>query len=542
LFTRIKKSGKNQYLQIVENRREGKKVKQRVLVTLGRLDHLQHTGDVETLIRSLSRFSEKQLMILSQKSDLTAHAKTIGPVLIFERLWRETGIQETIKSLLADRRYAFDVERALFTTVLHRLMVSGSDRYCTRWKDNCLIAGSEALSLHHMYRAMAFLGEISTEGDQFTVRRMKDAIEERLFFMHRDLFSAAEMVFFDTTSIYFEGEGGETVGKRGFSKDHRPDLRQMIVGVIIDSNGRPLCCQMWPGHTADVTTLLPIIAMMKNRFQISEFCIVADRGMISKKTLEYFDQPDVAVKYILGVRMRNVRDVRDEVINDTREYEEVYDEQEKRSPLKVKEVMHNGRRYIVCMNTKQQRKDAADRAAILSSLEEQLQRGQKQMIGNKGYQRYLTIEAESFSINTQKAKDDERFDGKWVLTTNTAMSARDVALKYKELWQVEHVFRSMKSILDTRPIFHQRDDTISGHVFCSFLALVMLKELERRIAAKGYDFEWKEMKEDLGAMQEVVLEEGGKTLVFRTECKGNAGKIFQSVGVAIPPTVRSASY
>jgi len=124
------------------------------------------------------------------------------------------------------------------------------------------------------------------------------------------------------------------------------------------------------------------------------------------------------------------------------------------------QTLHNGKRYIVCLNPQQAKKDAADREAIISSLKEQIQRGQKQMIGNKGYRKYLTVEPKSFSINMDKVKEDERFDGKWVLITNTTLSAKETALKYKELWQVENIFRNMKSMLETRSIYHQRDDTI----------------------------------------------------------------------------------
>ena len=125
MFARVKKSGKYQYLQIVENHKEGKKVVQRVISTIGRLDRLQAKGRVETLIRSLSKYSEKVLLVLSEKSDLTASGKKIGPALIFERLWKETGIKKVLKYLLAGRKFAFDVERAIFLTVLHRLMVLG---------------------------------------------------------------------------------------------------------------------------------------------------------------------------------------------------------------------------------------------------------------------------------------------------------------------------------------------------------------------------------------------------------------------------------
>ena len=133
---------------------------------------------------------------------------------------------------------------------------------------------------------------------------------------------------------------------------------------------------------------------------------------------------------------------------------------------------------------------------------------------------------------------EERFDGKWVLTTNTALPAEQVALKYKELWQVEQVFRDTKSLLGTRPIFHRLDETIRGHVFCSFLALVLKKELYRRLEAAGHSFEWADIKQDLRALQQITIEEGGKRFAVRTECRGTCGKVFQAVGVAVPPTIR----
>ena len=130
MFVRAKKSGPYQYLQVVENRREGTKVVQRVISTLGRLDRLNAKGDIESLVRSLSRFSEQALLVLSGKSDLLADARKIGPALILGRLWEDLNIGKVLKELLKDRLFSFDVERAIFITVLHRLMVSGSDRYC----------------------------------------------------------------------------------------------------------------------------------------------------------------------------------------------------------------------------------------------------------------------------------------------------------------------------------------------------------------------------------------------------------------------------
>lgn len=544
MFARVKTSGKYQYLQIVENRKEKGAVKQTVIATIGRMDKLQEKDRVETLIRSLSRFSEKAMLILSGQSKITADAIKIGPSIIFERLWKETGIQEAIKRLLVNRRFEFDVERAVFLTVLHRLMVSGSDRFCDNWRRDYLIPGTEHLDLHHLYRAMTFLGEqIEDQKDAtpFTPRCNKDLIEESIFLDHRDLFSGLDLVFFDTTSIYFEGQGGETIGKRGFSKDHRPDLNQMIVGAIIDDKGKPVCCEMWPGNTTDVKTLIPVVDRVRKRFGINRFCVVADRGMISADTIQELESRNIP--YILGARMRRVKEITSDVLSRGGRYSEVYPEgltSKAPSPLKVKEVVYNEKRYIVCMNTRQARKDAADREAIITSLKEQLKKGPKSLVGNKGYRKYLKVDKNSARIDPEKVKYESRFDGRWVLTTNTNLPIEKVALKYKELWQVERVFRDVKTMLHTRPVYHQKDENIRGHVFCSFLALVLRKELERRLNAAGHVFEWSDIKQDLKALQQVTIKENGTCLSIRSECKGVCGKVFQSVGVAIPPTIKGA--
>jgi len=542
MFARIKKSGLQQYLQIVENRREGQRTVQRVIATIGRMDHLQQRGEIENLVRSLSRFSEKVLLVLSGQGDVQASAKKIGPTLIFERLWEELGIGRTLDHLLQERKFGFDVERAIFLTVLHRLMVSGSDRSCEKWRWDYLIGGVEDLSLHHLYRAMAFLGEELADQKgrtPFAPRCIKDMVEEALFLDRRDLFTTLDLVFFDTTSIYFEGEGGETLGEKGHSRDHRSDLNQMVVGAVLDDGGNPLCCEMWPGNTADVKALIPVTDRIRERFQVGQFCVVADRGMISSETLEELEQREIP--YILGARMRRVKEIREEVLSRGGRFREVRPEGERAhdpSPLKVKEVWIEDRRYIICLNPREARKDEQDRQAIIEALKEQLKRDPKGLIGNRGYRKYLKIDRDHIVIDQKKIEEDARFDGKWVLKTNRDLPTETVALKYKELWQVEQVFRDMKSILETRPIYHQMDETIRGHVFCSFLALVLRKELDRRLDKAGHSFEWADIKQDLKSLQEITIEEKGKRLAIRSECRGVCGKVFQSVGVAIPPTIR----
>ena len=236
MFFRVKPAGSYRYLQIAHSVREGKKVRQQVIATLGRLDLLQQSGQLDRLMRSGVRQCEGLTVLDAHAAGETqpVAVRKIGPDLVFGRLWQESGIPEALRTLLKGRRFEFDVERAIYLTVLHRLFASGSDRAAERWREDYLLPGTEGLGLHHLYRAMAFLGEPLPAKEQPStgpVRCTKDLLEERLFERRRDLFTEVELVFFDTTSLYFEGQGGEERGERGFNKDHRPDLRQMVVGL-----------------------------------------------------------------------------------------------------------------------------------------------------------------------------------------------------------------------------------------------------------------------------------------------------------------------
>ncbi len=211
------------------------------------------------------------------------------------------------------------------------------------------------------------------------------------------------------------------------------------------------------------------------------------------------------------------------------------------APLKVKEVRVADHRYVVCLNERQAKQDAADREAIVAALRLQLKHGDKSLVGNKGYRKYLHTEGRRFGIDADKVSEEARFDGKWVLRTNTTLDAAEVALKYKQLWMVEDIFRSAKSLLQTRPVFHKRDETIRGHVFCSFLALLLRKELQDRLLAKGARLEWADVIQDLEALHEVEVSHQGKRFMLRSEARGSCGKVFQAAGVALPSTVRKAS-
>jgi len=552
MFFRLKSARGHTYVQLVQSVREDGRPKQRVLLTLGAYEELRQSGRLDALLLSGCRLSDTLLALSEHERGAlgSSPAVSVGPSLVFERLWAQTGCRDVLLEAAHDRRFTFSIERAVFFTVLHRLLESGSDRAALRtWRANYQISGTDELQLQHLYRAMAFLGEELPLEEQegatpFSPRCTKDEVEEALFGRNRDLSSELKLVFFDTTSIYFEGEGGQTIGRRGHTKDHRPDLKQMVVGVVLDGEGHPVCCEMWPGNTADVTTLLPVVKRLRRRFGIVQVCIVADRGMISKDTIAALESPELKLEYILGARMRAQKEISEDVLTRAGRYHEVTPERQcakDPSPLKVKEVWVETRRYVVCRNEEEARKDAHDREAILENLRDALRRGDKSLVGNKGFRRYLRSQGAAFAIDEAKVEEEARYDGMWVLRTNTDLPTAEVALTYKKLWMVEALFRSMKSLLETRPIWHKCDETIRGHVFCTFLALVLRKALQDRLAAAGVNEEWETVMTDLGKLTYVDVEKDGKSFRIRSQMSGCAGRVLQAVGVAVPRAVQQSA-
>jgi hypothetical protein len=244
--------------------------------------------------------------------------------------------------------------------------------------------------------------------------------------------------------------------------------------------------------------------------------------------------------YILGVRERSDKLVRDLVLADPAPLAPlIIGKRDKEIDYEAKAVALAGRRYIVCRNRQEAQKDAADRALIVAALERQLAKGDKALVGNTGYRRYLkTISDEHFAVDADKVAEEAKFDGIFVLRTNTDLNPLEAMLCYKQLWTVEQTFRTAKHLLATRPIFHKLDETIRGHVFCSFLALMLKKELEDRIAALGRSSSWPEIIADLDSLTETELEHDGKVFLVRSTPRPAASLALRAAGVALPPTVR----
>jgi hypothetical protein len=533
MFVRVKKIGGYEYLYLVENAREGGRHVQRVVKALGRRDEVEASGLLDSLIASAARHSRRSI-VLSRfyRGELPALKRlSIGPDLVFGRLWQDLGCRDVLRGLLADRQFGFDVERAIYLAVVHRLMVSGADRHASAWRRCFQVTGADGLTLDHAYKAMTWLGEDIGQG-----RVMTDSIEEALYRHRQPLLGEVSVAFFDTTSLWFEGKGGTRLGQRGHSKDYRPHLNQVVLGIVLDGDDRPIASFLMPGNTADVTTLVPVVKRLKERFGIKRACIVADRGMISAATIADLDA--MGIDYILGVRERSTREVREDVIDDDGvAVPLVIPRQKGQTQLAIKDVTIAGRRYVLCRSEEEANKDAEARAAILVALERKLAEGDKALVGNTGFRRFLgSPKGEGFTIDPAKVDADARFDGLFVLRTNTRLSALQVVLRYRNLLAVEDAFKTTKALLATRPIFHKTDAAIRGHVFVSFLALVLRKELIDRLAARRSGaLEWQRIIDDLADLSDVEVEQDGRRALLRTAPGPTIDPLCRAVAITLPP-------
>jgi hypothetical protein len=527
VFFRVKRSvqssGTYEYLQLVESKRDAGQVRQHVLFNFGRLDQLRADGTVDDLLRSLAKFSDQLRVIEKVRTEgLEAHtAKAWGPALVFSRLWEQQGLPEILSRLVRARQFGFDVERVAFALALQRLCEPGSDLQGSHWLETVECDGFDSIALQHMYRTVGLLAE------------KRDDLERELFVRDRDLFTQTlDLVFIDTTSTFIYRDDETELRRRGYSRDRMPDQPQVVICLAVDQHGWPIAWDILPGSTADKTAFVAMIEKLRKRFRIGRVVVVADRGMISAHTIELLESPkhakEAPFNYILGCKMRQQSEISDDVLSRAGRYKKVADN------LEVKEVVVGDRRYVVCCNPIEARKDAAAREAIVAKLEETLAQSPKSIVNNAGFKRFLRVHRAGFVIDQDAIARDARLDGKFVLRTDTEFSADEVAKAYKGLWRVERAFREQKSTLEVRPVFHKRDDTTIGHIVGCFLALRLEVDLQHKLDQAGIDRSWPDVIRDLTEVRAVHVTLDDAKYRLRTELRGCASSVFAAVGIRAP--------
>ncbi len=498
------------YLQLVENKRVGGKTSQRVLCTLGRADDPKLRADLGRLVSTARRYAEEQALVVDESTRV--ETKTWGEHLVWGRLW-----EETLGPVLQEALFPERLAKAVYLMVLGRLSSPRSKCSTYAWSEDVYGAGFEEVELHDLYRALDVLSE------------KKEAIEQGWFARHRDLFTDTDLLYFDTTSTYLEGVYPEELAQFGYSRDKRGDQRQLALGVVVTRDGLPVAHLVLPGSTADPAAFREALSYLQRVLGVTRAILCCDRGMVSEGNLQAMRE--AGLPYIVATRLRGSTLVTEGVLARAGRYEEVAEN------LQVKEVKLDGveDRYIVCLNPLGAEEDRRNRDGILAHLEAKLAQGNVRGLLRGAARRYVRVEGERVTLDRAKIAEEARYDGKWVLRTNTALPPREVALAYKGLWQVEQAFRTLKTPLELRPIYHWTEPRIRGHVMVCFLAFVLRQLLRARLDKLGWQGSFTELLATLGRVRVSVLRgKGGQTFRVRDEIPAQAMPAFHALGMRAP--------
>jgi hypothetical protein len=524
----------------------------RIVHNCGRAEDPQTAERLRNLARSILKKCDPEAIVQHSEEWRLIDAWPYGPLYVLEALWQRLGLVDIIADQLKGRQLDFPVERALFAMVANRACAPCSKLYCyEQWlREDVRIAGTDPLGLHHLYRAMDIL------------EAHKDGIEQALYFRLADLLNLdVELIFYDTTSLHFEidemdqGHGDEELvegslaagsktykapRKRGLSKNGRSDAPQIVIGLAVTRDGLPVRHWVFPGNTVDVTTVAQVKDDLKG-WKLSRCVFVGDAGMVSQDNLERLSQS--GGKYILCMPMRRGDEVTTDVLQRPGRFQKVSDN------LRVKEVVvgegERRRRYVVCYNPQEEKRQRAHRRQVLYELEAELAslkevRGEShskrvcQLRTSRRYGRYLRLtKGGLLRIDAAKRRAAEQLDGKFVVYSNDdSLTPADLALGYKQLQRVEEAWRTLKRGLQVRPVYHWAVHRIHAHVALNVLALLL-----ERVVEQACGDTWRNIRADLEQIKLAQLLSPHGTVWQVTEPSPEASKHLKSLELKNPPAI-----
>ena len=554
---RNKDGGLVRYVQLAHNRRVDGVTQAEVLVSLGREDTLDRDGLVR-LVASINRYlglpdgnAPDEVAELVGDGLTVTGSKPMGTAHLLDGLWRQLGVDTALRRVLGSRRFTTDVERVLFALVANRAIDPASKLAAAEWATcDVAIPGLAGMDEDQAYRAMDLLVEADARAK----------VQEAVFFAVADLLNLeVDLLLFDTTSTYFERDTDEGDGgfrRYGHSKDSRPDLPQIVIGLAVTKEGIPVRCWCWPGNTNDQAVLPEVRDGMRD-WRLGRVVTVVDRGMSSADNLDYLTR--AGGHYVAGERMRSGAPLVEQALSRQGRYSSVRDN------LRVKEVHLDGapgRRWIICHNPDQAEREKATRDAALAWLAAELDRirAMRDRATTTGKAKKATadqaahVKAECalrdhpalgrwlrqlpsgrLVIDRAKVAAEQRLDGKYLLSTSDPdLPAEDVALGYKNLLEAEHGFRDLKSTLALRPVFHRLEPRIRAHVLLCWLALLLIRVAERRTGMT-----WHRIATELNRVHAVTLVGSAGSVVHTTPLTTTQAGIVAACHVS-PPAVVTA--
>lgn len=531
MYIKTTKSKAHIYVQLVRGFREGSKVKHEVLVNLGRLDQLQKDISWSGIVDKLSELMDLKNIFNMDK----CHSTQISNwgYLVYKKLWGKFKLDQVLLSIQKNGNATFDLNNACFLMVIRHLLEPGS-KLNTYNKQKKYLQYQE-VELNHLYRSLDVL------------HQNKEKIEQHIFSINCSLFKMKiDIAFYDVTTFHFESVRKDGLKNFGYSKNCKFNEVQVVLGMFIDCEGRPIGYELFSGNTFDSKTLDQALDAIEKRFGIRNVIIVADRGINSKINLKHI--VDKGYGYIVSSRIKNMSKKTQKEIFDDAGYAKLYGDDNSIS-YKIldyvnickagKDKFKLSEKLIITYSEKRAHKDCADRQRLLDKANHLL--ANKALIkgsGKRGGKKYLKEQGENIDwiLDAEAITKDEKFDGYYGIQTSDAnLSVEKILDAYHTLWKIEESFRIMKSTLEVRPIFHWTEDRIKGHFVACFLAFLLERTMEVELHSAGIVASTQDIRDVINAMQFTETECKGKKYLLSAPTSELGLKILTTLKLKLPP-------
>jgi transposase len=540
MYIRVTKNGRGEaYYHLVESFRENGKVKQRVLLSLGRVED----NKLEQLSKAISKHLDTVHVLELAKHIDIQNAYIYGSLMMLDQLMESLGVNEVISEIAKNhRKLTYDLKKLIFTLITSRFVrpVSKLGLY-DRWIEKFHpVMVDHHIKLHQIYRSLDILA------------MHKEQIEQSLYAYKKDLFSmSVDIVLYDLTTLRFEStrEDLGELRKFGYSKEMRSDCTQVVFGLLTDTDGIPLSFEVHPGNTFEGNTLKEIVDKMRKKFSVRRFIFIADRGLFSAKNLDHIrnNQGEFIVGLKIGVLQKELQ----KTFYDLSRFEFINEE------LAIWETQYGEDRCIVTWSKSRAERDRKTRDDILAKIQEKLSTKTartKSFVTNRNYQKYLILQDKARPILNQQAIDEQASkDGFFGIITNVkSMPAKEIVFNYKQLWKIEDSFGELKGNLRSRPVFHWTDDRIIGHLMVCFLAYLCEAHMTKTLREQNDILQSKTITEKIikarpltvtMAMEElnnvfaIPVKIKSQTIWVRTDIPQNAQNLLKAMKMRIPPKI-----
>ena len=526
------------YVQLAHNERNSAKghAQAKVLYNFGRLETLD-VEQLKRLIKSISRFLtvedafESQVAVKNRGKKLKwITCRSYGGIYLLDALWRRLNFDAILRKHLSSRSFTTPIVRAIFAMIANRCLAPSSKLAVTDWvAKDVHIADLPSIETQVLYRAMDYL-----------LLHQKE-FEKEIYWAVADLMNLeVDLLFFDTTSSYFETEDESDLKKRGYSKDKRGDLPQVVIGLAVTRSGIPVKHWIFPGNTTDMKT----IETVKNdlsEWRLNRCIFVHDTGMTSESNLQYLQRG--GGHYIVGRKLKSGEAYAEKALSYKGPYANINEH------LWAKEIIvGNGekrKRLVLVKNDHEKERAEKSREKLVTKLEADIndinahkQKGKSKatlkLKTHRVYGRYIKeLKDGRLSLNRSRLTEDARYDGKYLIeSSDDTLSLNDIVLGYKQLYDVEHAFRTLKTTLELRPNYHSKDERIKCHIFLCFMALVFVRMIEQKT-----DKSWARVRDEMNRLYYGEFIVDSKKVSQLTEITNEQKAILNALNIAEPSTI-----